>query len=55
MVCNKYPNYWLSLASVSKFKIKLMLQIEKKINQKMMNSKKTEFIMYLVFRILFLV
>jgi hypothetical protein len=32
-----------------------MRQIEKKINQKMMNSKKTEFIMCLVFHILFLV
>jgi len=36
-------------------KRQLMRQIEKKINQKMMNSKKTEFIMCLVFRILFLV
>ncbi len=32
-----------------------MRQIEKKINQKMMNSKKTELIMCLLFRILFLV
>jgi len=32
-----------------KFKKQLMLQIQQKINQKMMNSKKTEFIMCLVF------